>query len=135
MLQINEFDLNEGVENAEKAPYYNLTAYINGAQITELSGVFEAEMEYVLPEEFRDKPLYAVFANEDETSDETLAAVKAEYDEESGTIRFETSQLGEFIIAALEFDGEEFSPEFYDELEKTDEAKLFIEHLKERKEG
>ena len=135
VLQINEFDLNEGVENAEKAPYYNLTAYINGAQITELSGVVEAEMEYVLPEEFRDKPLYAVFANEDETSDETLAAVKAEYDEESGTIRFETSQLGEFIIAALEFDGEEFSPEFYDELEKTDEAKLFIEHLKERKEG
>ena len=25
--------------------------------------------------------------------------------------------------------------EFYDELEKTEEAKLFIEHLKERKEG
>lgn len=134
-LQINEFDLNEGDENAEKAPYYNLSAYINGAQVTELSGPVEVVMDYMLPEEFRDKPLYAVFANEDKTSDETLMAVRAEYDEDAGTLTFETSQVGEFIIVALEFDGEEFSPEFYDELEKTEEAKLFIKHLKEKKEN
>ena len=134
-LQINEFDLNEGNENAEKAPYYNLTAYVNGAQISELSGPVDVEMNYVLPEEFKDKSLYAVFANEDEASDETLAAIRTEYDEEAGTLTFETSQLGEFIITAFEFDGEEFSPEFYDELEKLDIVKLFIEHLKEKKDN
>ena len=83
--------------------------------------------------EFRDKPLYAVFANEDETSDEILMAVSATYDEEAATLTFETSQTGEFIITALEFDGREFSPEFYDELEKTDESKLFLKHLEEKK--
>lgn len=135
VLQINEFDLNEGKENAEKEPYYNLTAYVNGAQISRLSGPVRAEMEYALPEDLRDKPLYAVFANEDATSDETLAAIRAEYDEETGTLTFETSQLGEFIITALDFDGEEFSPEFYDELEKTEIVKLFSEHLKEKKDN
>ena len=134
-LRINESNLNEGDENAEKAPCYNLTAYVNGAQITELSRPVEAEMDYLLPEEFKDKTLYAVFASEDETSEETLAAVRAEYDEETGTLTFETSQLGEFIITAFEFDGEEYSPEFYDELEKLNIVKLFIEHLKEKKDN
>ena len=132
-ILINEFDLNEGNENAEKAPYYSLSAYINGAQVSKLSAAVKVGMDYVLPEEFRDKPLYAVFANEDETSDETLTAVSAVYDEEAGELTFEAPQVGEFIIVAFEFDGEEFSPEFYDELEKTDEAKLFIKHLEENK--
>ncbi len=132
-IQINEFDLNEGEKNAGKVPYYNLAAYINGAQVSELGRTVEVEMDYVLPEDFRDKPLYAVFANEDEDSDEILKAVTAEYDEETETLSFETSQAGEFIVVALEFDGEEFSPEFYDELEKTEEAGLFIKHLEEKK--
>ena len=34
---------------------------------------------------------------------------------------------------ALEFGGREFSSEFYDELEKTDEAKPFLKHLEEKK--
>ena len=134
-LQINEFDLNEGDENAEKVPYYNLSAYINGAQVSELSAPVKVEMDYVLPEEYKDKPLYAVFANEDETSDETLTAVNAEYDEETGTLTFETSQVGEFMIVAFEFDGEEFSPEFYGELEKIEAVKLFIKHLEEKKDN
>lgn len=132
-ILVNEFDLNEGSdEDAEIVPYYNLTAYINGAQISELNGSVEVVMYYVLPEELKDKPLYAVFANEDEASDEVLKAVRAEYSEEDGTITFETSQLGEFVITAFEFDGEEFSPEFYDELGKTEIVKLFVEHLKEK---
>ncbi len=136
VIQVNMFDLNaDNDENAGKAPFYNLTAYINGVQVSELSGTVTVEMEYVLPEDFRDKPLYAVFVNEDETSDETFAAVRAEYDEEKRILTFETSQLGEFTITAFEFDGKEFSPEFYDELEKTDAVKLFAEHLKEKKDN
>ncbi|MBQ6440443.1 MAG: hypothetical protein IJJ06_10015 [Mogibacterium sp.] len=134
-IQIYEFNLNEDDEKTAKVPCYNLSAYINGVQVSDLSRTLKVEMDYVLPEKFKDKPLYAVFANEDEASDEILRAVSAEYDEESGTLVFETSQLGDFIIAAFEFDGEEFSPDFYDELEKTDEAKLFIKHLKEKKEN
>ena len=134
-ILINEFDLNEGNENAEKSPYYSLSVYINGAQVSKLSAPVKVGMDYVLPEEFRDKPLYAVFANEDETSGEKLTAVSTVYDEEAGKLTFETPQVGEFIIVAFEFDGEEFSPEFYDELEKTDEAKLFIKHLEEKKEN
>ena len=57
----------------------------------------------------------------------------AAYDEETGKLTFETPQVGEFIITAFEFDGEEFSPDFYDELEKTDEVKQFIKYLKEKK--
>ena len=135
-IQVNAFDLNtKDDKKAEKAQFYDLTAYINGAQISELNGPVKVEMEYTLPEQLRGKQLYAVFENEDETSDETFAAVRAEYDEETGTLTFETSQLGEFIITALEFDGEEFSPEFYDELEKTEIVKLFSEHLKEKKDN
>ena len=134
-IHINEYDLNEGVLNDGKAPYYDLSAFINGAQINELSAPVKVEMDYELPEELRGKPVYAVLANEDKASDETLTAVSAAYDEEAGKLAFETSQLGEFIIVAFEFDGEEFSPEFYDELEKTDEAKLFIKHLEEKKEN
>ena len=133
-LKIDEFDLNEGDENAGKAPYYNLSAYINGAQVSELNGAVEVVMDYVLPEEFRDKPLYAVFANADPNSDEALLAVSAAYDEETGKLTFETPQVGEFIITAFEFDGEEFSPDFYDGLEKTDEVKQFTEHLKDKEE-
>ena len=132
-LQIDEVDLNEGDKNAGKAPCYNLSAYINGVQVSELSGAVEVAMDYVLPEEFRDKPLYAVFVNADQTSDETLLAVSAAYDKENEKLTFETSQAGEFIITAFEFDGEEFSPDFYDELEKTDEVKQFIKYLKEKK--
>ena len=134
-IHINEYDLNEGVLNDGKAPYYSLSAYINGAQTNELSAPVKVEMDCELPEEFRGKPVYAVFANVDKASDETLTAVSAAYDEEAGKLTFETSQLGEFIVVAFEFDGEEFSPEFYDELEKTDEAKLFIKHLEEKKEN
>ena len=133
-LKIKEFDLNkDSKENAEKVPCYNLELYVNGVQVIKPDMPVEVKMDYELPEEFKDKPLYAVFANEDENSDEILKAVRAEYDEESGTLTFETAQTGEFVIAALAFDGEEFSPEFYDELEKTEPAKLFIKHLKEKK--
>lgn len=133
-IRINEFDLNEDDENAGKVPYYNLSVYVNGVQISRLSEPVRVGMDCVLPEELKTKPLYAVFASENESSDETLMAVSAAYDEENGKLTFETSQAGEFIILAFEFDGEEFSPGFYDELEKTDEAKLFIKHLKEKEE-
>ena len=132
-LQIREFDLNAGADDAVKIPCYNLLAYINGVQVSRMESPVEVEMEYVLPEDFRDKALYAVFAAEDEAPDEILTAVKADYDEETGILSFETSQTGEFVIAAVEFDGEEFSPEFYDELKGTDEVKLFIKYLEEKK--
>ena len=90
-----------------------------------------------IPDEFRGKPLYAVFTDPDENSDEILKAFRAEYNEESKKLKFETALLGEFVIAPLDFEGEEFSSEFYDELEKAEAVQPLLELLKgkEKKEG
>ena len=89
-------------------------------------------MDYEIPDEFKDKPLYAVFADPDGSSGEKIKAFKAEYNEENKKLRFETTLLGEFVIVPLEFAGEEFSPEFYDALEKTEEIQLLTELIQEK---
>ena len=130
-LVVDVFDLNAGKEGAEEALYYVLSAYRDRAALSELSAPAEVLMDYELPVEFRGKQLYAVFAEEDAASGEMLKAYRAEYDEETGQLSFETAQLGEFVIAALDFDGEEYSPEFYDELEKAKEVQPLIRLIKE----
>ena len=119
-------------DDPEKAPYYVLSAYQNGTAVRELENPVKVIMDYELPEAFRGKQLYAVFAEQDESSDEQLKAYRAEYNEENRQLSFETEQLGEFVIAALDFDGEEFSHEFYDELGRTEEVQPLIELLKEK---
>ena len=115
-LNIKEQYLNAG---DSVLPYYVLSAAANGSELTELKNPVEVIMDYEIPDEFRGKPLYAVFTDPDEI------------------IVFETALLGEFVIAPLDFEGEEFSPEFYDELEKAEAVQPLLELLKgkEKKEG
>ena len=128
-LVVDMYDLNDGKENAEVLPYYVLSAYKDGTALTKLEKPAEVAMDYEIPQEFRNKVLYAVFAGEDKMSEETLKAYKAEYDEKTGQLSFETAQLGEFVITAYNFDGEEFSPGFYDKLEKTKEVQTLMRLL------
>ena len=132
-LVVDMYDLNEGKENAEAAPYYVLSAYKDGTALTKLEKPAEVVMDYEIPQEFKDRELYAVFAEEDKTSEETLTAYRAEYNEETGQLSFETTQLGEFVITAHDYDGEEFSPGFYDKLEKTKEVQILMRLLGEKR--
>jgi hypothetical protein len=66
-------------------------------------------------------------------SEETLKAYRAEYNEETAQLSFETAQLGEFVITAHDFDGEEFSSEFYDKLEKTKEVQILMKLLEKKR--
>ena len=132
-LAVDMYDLNDGKDNAEEALYYVLSAYKNGTALTKLGMPAEVVMDYELPEDFRDRQLYAVFAEEDKTSEETIKAYRAEYNEETGLLRFETAQLEEFVITAHDFDGEEFSSEFYDKLEKTKEVQILMKLLEKKR--
>ncbi|MBR3125976.1 MAG: hypothetical protein IKF42_11235, partial [Mogibacterium sp.] len=132
-LVVDMYDLNDGKEKAEVSPYYVLSAYKNGTALTKLEEPAEVVMDYEIPQEFRDKELYAVFAEEDKMSEETLKAYRAEYNEETAQLSFETAQLGEFVITAHDFDGEEFSSEFYDKLEKTKEVQILMKLLEKKR--
>ena len=60
--------------------------------------------------------LYVVFRN----SDGTLTAYAAVYDPETGLLRFTAQMTGPFVVVCLRFDGEAFSPAFYEALAKSD---------------
>ena len=128
-LVVDMYELNDGKENAEVSPYYVLSAYKDGTALTELEKPAEVVMDYEVPQDFKGKELYAVFAEEDKMSEEMLKAYRAEYNEETGQLSFETAQLGEFVITAHDYDGEEFSPGFYDKLEKTKEIQTLMKLL------
>ena len=53
-----------------------------------------------------------VFRNEDGT----LTAIRATYSNITGLLRFITYRLGTFMVIGFDFDGEEFSEEFYEAL-------------------
>ena len=93
------------------------------------------ERKIELLEGFSGKSLYAVFANRDEQSEVPVKAYRAEYDESNGKLSFETMQTGAFVITALDFEGEEFSPEFYDEIGKTEEVQTLIRVLEEEEQN
>ena len=72
----------------------------------------EVSFHYTPEAEKAGKPLYAVFRNEDGS----LVAVRAVFDPVTGKLRFLTKRLGRFMILGFDFEGEEFSPDFYAEL-------------------
>ena len=76
-------------------------------------------MNYTLPAEYADQPLYVVFRNEDGT----LTAIRATYSNITGLLRFLTDRLGTFMVVGFDFDGLEFSEEFYAALAQLDVLK------------
>ena len=99
------------VEDGESALYV-LCAAEGEASLLKSGGRAAVSMSYTLPGEFAGKPLYAVFRN----ADGSLTAFRASYDPLSGRLSFDSDRLGEFVIVAFAFDGEEFSPAFYEAL-------------------
>ena len=87
--------------------------------LEELGGKATISMNYTLPAEYADQPLYVVFRNEDGT----LTAIRATYSNITGLLRFLTDRLGTFMVVGFDFDGLEFSEEFYAALAQLDVLK------------
>ena len=82
--------------------------------LKELGGRATVLMSYTPPAEYAGKPLFVVFRNEDGT----LTAIRATYSNITGLLRFITDRLGTFMVVGFNFDGEEFSEEFYEALSR-----------------
>ena len=79
-------------------------------------------MDYTPTPEQAGKLLYVVFR----LPDGSLKAYTARYSSIQKKLIFETELLGEFVVTAFAFEGEEFSPAFYQELAEQEEVrKLF----------
>ena len=87
--------------------------------LEELGGKATISMNYTLPADYAGKPLYVVFRNEDGT----LTAIRATYSNITGLLRFITDRLGTFVVVGFDFDGKEFSEEFYAALAQLDVLK------------
>ena len=87
--------------------------------LEELGGKATISMNYTLPAEYADQPLYVVFRNEDGS----LTAIRATYSNITGLLRFLTDRLGTFMVVGFDFDGLEFSEEFYAALAQLDVLK------------
>ena len=96
------------IEDAEKGCYV-LLASEGEKTLAEHGGKATVSMRYSLPAQYAGKPLYAVFL----TEDGTLKAFRATYEELSQTLFFGADCLGRFVIVGFDFDGVEFSEEFY----------------------
>jgi hypothetical protein len=80
-----------------------------GKTLEDMGGSATVTMQYAPPAGYAGKPLYVVFRNEDGT----LTAIRATYSGITGLLRFITDRLGSFMVVGFDFDGVEFSEEFY----------------------
>ena len=96
---------------------FTLHAAQDGRELEAPEGGVEVSFSYTPEAEKAGKPLYAVFRNEDGS----LVAVRAVYDPVTGKLRFLTKRFGRFMILGFDFEGEEFSPDFYAALAALDE--------------
>ena len=96
------------IEDAEKGCYV-LLASEGEKTLAELGGKTTVSLHYSRPAKYAGKQLYAVFV----TEDGTLKAFRATYEELSQTLFFGADCLGRFVIVGFDFDGVEFSEEFY----------------------
>ena len=67
-------------------------------------------------------PDSVVFRNKDNS----LTAVRATYSNITQYLVFIADRLGEFMVVGFDFDGKEFSPEFYEALAKLPELENLI---------
>ena len=91
--------------------------YSGARELIELGGMkVAARVKYKLPDDWDRGAIYAVFR----CADGTLKAFRAVYDENSGTLTFETDLTGVFALVSFPFDGTPFSPAFYAALSELD---------------
>ena len=98
---------NDAATSAETQ--YVVLALEGEKTLEKLGGRANVSMKFTLPDEYAGKPLYVVFRNEDGT----LTAIRATYSGITGLLRFITDRLGSFMVVGFDFDGVEFSEEFY----------------------
>ncbi len=72
-----------------------------------------ARMRFELPADWKADSIFAVFR----LPDESLKAVKAQYDAATGTLSFVTDTAGEFTLVNFEYRGTLYTPQFYAALE------------------
>ena len=111
---------NEAASPTEKQ--YVLLALEGEKTLEELGGKATVAMNYTPPAEYAGKTLYVVFRNEDGT----LTAFRATYSDITGLLRFITDRLGTFMVVGFDFDGVEFSEEFYEALAQIPELKDLV---------
>ena len=92
---------------------YVLCAKDGENTLRNLGGHAKIRMSYTPPAGTNGKSLFAVFRG----TDGKLRAFKASVSVLKGELSFTTDCLGEFIIVSFEFDGQELSEAFYEELE------------------
>ncbi len=102
------------VEQVTAGESYVLHAEEGEQTLSECGGRVKVFIRRELSAEDAGKTMYAVFR----ASDGTLKAFRVSYSRLKSELSFETDMLGDFTLVAFDFDGVEFSPKFYEALEK-----------------
>ncbi len=95
----------------EKAAGEVFTLHVvrDGQEVMEINGSVEVSFDYTSHAGTEGKMLYVVFRN----GDGSLTAIRADYDPFSGRLHFMSPCVGRFVVLGFDFDGEEYSEEFY----------------------
>ena len=100
--------------------YYTVRVYNGIREIAEPGQKMTARMKFTLPAGWNRNDIYAVFRN----ADGSLTAIRASYDEESGTLSFDTDLTGTFALISFPFDGKPYSDKFYDAISELEDIRL-----------
>ena len=100
--------------------YYNVRVYFGMREVSDPGERVTARMKFTLPAGWSKNAVFAVFRN----ADGSLTAFKAAYDEESGTLSFDTDLTGTFALISFPFDGKPYSDEFYDAISELEDIRL-----------
>ena len=102
---------------------YLLRVFSRDREITDLNGRrIQVRMPFSLPQGWNDGTLFAVFKN----GDDSLRAFQAEYDPHTGALTFDADVTGDFILVRLDYQGELYTPEFYETLKQLPEIQQFL---------
>ena len=123
-----ELTAEDAANHPDMPQIWQLSITDGGIPVTDLSGSpIEVAFPFTVPESWGDPAeidrdsLYAVFADEGE-----LTAYKAEYDPETGELRFETEQTGYFVIVQFKYGDKPFTEDFYQSLAELKEIEDFL---------
>ena len=109
-----ETNLSFWIEQVIIGKQYVLHAVDGEKTLREFGGKVRVVIHLELPHEDAGKTMYAVFR----TADGTLKAFQISYSILKSELVFVADTLGEFVLVAFDFEGEEFSKEFYEALEQ-----------------